>query len=328
MDGNNNIALGADNQIEARKSSITLDRIPIIPGVDDSLLRTLQLLAKFENYKSAYTCDVGYTFLSELMGCHRVTAINRVKKLIELNLVHKRPRMYKGARINNLLSVNWERVIELSEPVWERIGEHFESRKVVVSTLPRGSAHATLGYKTEGIRPKDIDTNITGTVPVPDSDTNSLPEKTPEKDSAIKCNPVHTVLSGSKKRNLETYTAMAFPDVWDTWLAGCDSLMGKELYADFKPLAPMIHTKGKYKGKLETVKQAEGRCKGQIRIFTRKVTAAGYDPVEVMRAAMDWYRDRDPDKTNAYLVPFSGEFAGDGKPERYIEHYETVQGEA
>ena len=86
---------------------------------------------------------------------------------------------------------------------------------------------------------------------------------------------MNAVLSGSKKRNLETYTAMAFPDVWGTWLQGCDSLMGKDIYADFKPLAPMVHTKGKHKGQMETPAQAEGRCKGQIRTFARKVIASG-----------------------------------------------------
>ena len=120
---------------------------------------------------------------------------------------------------------------------------------------------------------------------------------------------------------------MAFPDVWGAWLTGCDSLMGKELYADFKPLAPMRHKKGKHKGQMETPAQAEGRCKGQIRTFARKVIASGHEPLEVMRAAMDWYKDRDLDRTNAYLVPFAGEFAGKGKPERYMGHYETIQGQ-
>ena len=99
----------------------------------------------------------------------------------------------KGAQLSNRIRVNWVQVIAETEPILAEKREKYKARGVV-SKLPLGSGKSDTLVPNYLPKEKEIDTNISGTVPVPDSDTNSLPEETPEKDSAIKCKLVNTVL--------------------------------------------------------------------------------------------------------------------------------------
>ena len=83
--------------------------IPLLPDIEDSLLRMLGVLATFERQDKPDWCfDLGYTHLGEFVGKTKRTAIRQVLKLVDLDLVTvtKMGRVESDERPNKI-RVQW-----------------------------------------------------------------------------------------------------------------------------------------------------------------------------------------------------------------------------
>ena len=174
----NNTRNGEDNQIEVRKSALTLERISMIQEISAPVSRTLHLIARFENYKTGHICDVGYEKLSELTGIPESTLRGHVRKLTKLNLLIKESPLWKGMHQNDRLAVNWARVIGLSQPVEKGILDYFIHRSQMSAghrSQMSDTSISKLSHKKE-----EIDSVVSSgdSLRSPQSPGDSLPEET------------------------------------------------------------------------------------------------------------------------------------------------------
>ena len=307
----NNKPNGAGKQIEARKSALTLERLSMIQEISAPVSRTLHLIARFENYKTGHICDIGYLKLSELTGIPESTS-GAIRKLTKLNLVLEESPLREGMYQNDELTVNWGRVIELSQPVENGILNYFHQR----SQMSGGPALTNERYmhKQKTRHKKDI---VTLTLPQAASKSEPIPEELPEESEiAVKCIPDSLkVMTDRKARDLVN---VYVDDVWEEWINGCS------LIPDFYPLNPERIKTGKNKGKMETVDKACSRCRGQLRHFTRHALGVGHNPVRVMREAMLWGGWTDPDRVTYPKYPKAGLFGSIDGRHMFTDHYESI----
>ena len=298
----NNKPNGAENQIEPF-------RIPLIPGMSDGHNRCLAVLATFENPAQPSWCyDLGYTYLSEVLGKDRRAAMRRVLALKNAGYVTVEDMgKVKGAQLSNRIRVNWVQVIAETEPVLAKRRAKYEARGVV-SKLPPGSGKSdTL---VPNYLPEEKKLVPLYSAPAKASAagvSQTLPERTKGKTN-IPSSLMAKALKRGKSEIKRSFQSDYIDGVFDAWLNGCNLLKLDGFY----PLAPMEIEKGKRKGQMELPDHAILRCRGILRLFITRVLTTDMEanPVEVMRFLMQrdcWGKLYDYDMANPPTqLPFAG----------------------